>query len=79
MKFDSEVKAYENNCPHQDVPLNEAYKVDVNPFEKTIKCSVHDAWFTIEEGVYVEDPCLDDELVPVNIEIDEKGDIYLAK
>lgn len=77
IKYENDVKAYENNCPHQDVPLNEAYKVDVNPFEKTMKCSVHDAFFQIEDGVCVEGPCINDELVPVAIMMDEKGDIYL--
>lgn len=73
-----EIRAYENNCPHQDVPLDEAYKIDINPFEKTMKCSVHDAFFTIEEGVCVEGPCLNDGLSPVSIRVDSKGDIYLA-
>lgn len=79
VKYEDEVRAYQNNCPHQDVPLNEAYKIDVNPFEQIMKCSVHDAWFTIKEGLCIEGPCLNDELTPVNIEIDEKGDIYHVK
>ncbi|MPQ77047.1 PfkB family carbohydrate kinase [Hydrogenovibrio sp. JE_KL2] len=78
IKHEDQVKAYQNNCPHQDVPLNEAYKVDVNPFEKTMKCSVHDAFFSIEDGVCIEGPCINDELEIVAIEIDDKGDIYLA-
>ncbi len=70
------VKAYVNNCPHQQVPLNEAYKVDVNPFAKTLKCSVHDAWFKIADGECVEGPCLGDHLTPFPIRIDEAGNIY---
>lgn len=80
IKYEDEIKAYENNCPHQDVPLDDAYKIDVNPFEQTIKCSVHDAYFRIEDGYCVEGPCWRDELVPVAIEIDpETGAIYLAE
>lgn len=79
IKLDDEVKAYINNCPHQDVPLNEAYKIDVNPFEKLLKCSVHDAWFKIEDGECVDGPCLNESLVPVDIDIDEQGDIYYRK
>lgn len=80
IKHDDEIKAYENNCPHQDVPLDEAYKIDVNPFEMTMKCSVHDAYFRIEDGVCVEGPCWRDELVPVEIEIDpDTGGIYLTE
>jgi len=77
IKHNDSVKAYENNCPHQNVPLNEAYKIDVNPFEKTLKCSVHDAYFQIEDGVCVDGPCWNESLKTVDITIDEKGDIYL--
>ena len=77
IKHKEGIKAYENNCPHQDVPLNEAYKIDVNPFEKTLKCSVHDAFFTIEDGNCVEGPCINEELVEVKLEIKNNGDIYL--
>lgn len=72
------IKAYVNNCPHQQVPLNEAYKVDVNPFTKTLKCSVHDAWFKVEDGECVEGPCQGDHLQPFPIRIDEAGNIYAA-
>ena len=78
IKFNGEVKAYLNNCPHQNVPLNEAYKIDVNPFEKTMKCSVHDAFFRVEDGLCIEGPCWDDALKALPISVDDKGDIYLA-
>ncbi|AHF00803.1 carbohydrate kinase [Thiomicrospira aerophila AL3] len=80
IKHDNEIKAYLNNCPHQDVPLDEAYKIDINPFEMTMKCSVHDAFFRIEDGVCVEGPCWREELTPVDLEIDpETGAIYVAE
>jgi ketohexokinase len=80
IKHENDIKAYENNCPHQDVPLDEAYKIDINPFEMTMKCSVHDAFFRIEDGVCIEGPCWRDELKPVDIEIDaETGAIYIAE
>lgn len=78
IKFEDSVKAYLNNCPHQNVPLDEAYKIDVNPFEKTMKCSVHDAFFNIEDGVCVEGPCWDEALEALEIKIDANGDIYLV-
>ena len=78
IKYEGEVKAYLNNCPHQNVPLNEAYKIDVNPFEKTMKCSVHDAFFRIEDGLCIEGPCWDEALKTVDVEVDENGDIFLA-
>ncbi|MDG6777579.1 PfkB family carbohydrate kinase [Thiomicrorhabdus sp. zzn3] len=76
IKYEDGVKAYINNCPHQDVPLNEAYKIDVNPFEKTMKCSVHDAFFRIEDGVCIEGPCWDEALEAVEIRVEDNGDIY---
>jgi len=78
IKHNDKIKAYLNNCPHQDVPLNEAYKIDVNPFEKTIKCSVHDAYFNIDDGCCTEGPCINEELKKVIITIDNNGDIFLA-
>jgi ketohexokinase len=78
IKFEDSIKAYLNNCPHQNVPLDEAYKIDVNPFEKTMKCSVHDAFFNIEDGVCVEGPCWDEALEALEIKIDANGDIYLV-
>ena len=78
IRHEDGVRCYLNNCPHQDVPMNEAYKVDVNPFEKTIKCSVHDAWFNIDDGVCIEGPCWDEALESVAVKIDENGDVFLA-
>ncbi len=78
IKYEESVRCYLNNCPHQDVPLNEAYKVDVNPFEKTMKCSVHDAFFNIEDGLCIEGPCWNESLEAVAVKIDDQGDIYLA-
>lgn len=79
IKLHNEIKAYENNCPHQNVPLNEAYKIDVNPFENTMKCSVHDAFFKIEDGECVEGPCWGEHLKAVTIRVDTDGNIYLAE
>jgi len=76
IKHEESVRCYLNNCPHQDVPLDEAYKIDVNPFEKTMKCSVHDAYFNIEDGLCIDGPCWDESLVSVDVKIDDKGDIY---
>ena len=72
------VKAYENNCPHQNVPLNEAYKIDIDPFDQTMKCSVHDAFFKIEDGECIDGPCWGEHLKPVEIRVEENGDVFLA-
>jgi len=78
IRYEEEVRCYLNNCPHQDVPLDEAYKVDVNPFDKTMKCSVHDAYFNIEDGLCVDGPCWDESLEAVTVEMDGDGNVFLA-
>ena len=78
IKYENSVRCFVNNCPHQDVPLDEAYKIDVNPFEKTMKCSVHDAYFNIDDGLCIDGPCWDESLTAVAIKLDENGDVFLA-
>lgn len=77
IKYDNDIRAFVNNCPHQNVPLNEAYKIDVNPFEKTLKCSVHEAFFNIDDGECIEGPCQNEYLESVAVYMTENGDIYL--
>ena len=79
IKYNDEIRCYLNNCPHQNVHLNEAYKIDVNPFEKTIKCSVHDAWFNIEDGECIKGPCWKETLESVALTLGDNGDIYLKE
>jgi ketohexokinase len=78
IKYENTVKAYTNNCPHQNIPLDEAYKIDINPFQRTMKCSVHDAFFNIEDGECIEGPCRNESLATVEITIDQQGNIYLV-
>ena len=78
IKYEDGVRCYINNCPHQDVPLNEAYKIDVNPFEKTMKCSVHDAYFNIEDGLCIDGPCWDESLTAVAVRLDDDGNVFLV-
>jgi len=72
------VKAYVNNCPHANVPLNSMYKVEIDPRELTLKCSVHDAFFRVEDGLCVRGPCQNQALKAVPIIIDAQGRVFLA-
>jgi ketohexokinase len=72
------VKAYVNNCPHANVPLNSMYKVEIDPREMTLKCSVHDAFFRVEDGFCVRGPCQNQALQAVPIVIDAQGRIFLS-
>lgn len=72
------VKAYVNNCPHANVPLNSMYKIEIDPRELTLKCSVHDAFFRVEDGVCVRGPCQNQALKAVAIIVDAQGRVFLA-
>jgi ketohexokinase len=43
-----------------------------------MKCSVHDAFFNIEDGECIEGPCRNESLATVEITIDQQGNIYLV-
>jgi ketohexokinase len=72
------LKAYVNNCPHANVPLNSMYKVEIDPRELTLKCSVHDAFFRVEDGMCVRGPCHNQALKAVPIIVDAQGRVFLA-
>ncbi|CAN8142676.1 hypothetical protein THIOSC15_600003 [uncultured Thiomicrorhabdus sp.] len=41
-----------------------------------MKCSVHDAFFNIDDGECVDGPCWGEHLTPVSVRTDEQGDIF---
>lgn len=73
------IKAYDNNCPHANVPLDSMYKIEIDPRALTVKCSVHTAFFRTEDGLCVAGPCERQSLKPTPIVIDDQGWIYLAE
>lgn len=78
IRHGDDVKAYVNNCPHANVPLNSMYKIEIDPRTLTIKCSVHDAFFRVDDGYCVSGPCQGKSLSPVPVIIDAQGKIMLA-
>jgi ketohexokinase len=78
LKYKDSAKAYVNNCPHANVPLDSMYKVEIDPRALTLKCSVHDAYFQMSDGLCVAGPCHNQSLTAVAIVIDEQGNIFLA-
>lgn len=78
VKFADTARAYINNCPHANVPLDSMYKIEIDPRALTLKCSVHDAFFKVEDGFCVSGPCHQQSLTAVPIIIDDTGNIFLA-
>lgn len=54
---DGEFFAYLNSCPHTGAPLDWVEHQFLDMDEALIQCSVHDARFTIENGLCVAGPC----------------------
>jgi ketohexokinase len=73
------IKAFDNNCPHADVPLDSMYKIEIDPRALTVKCSVHSALFRTDDGMCVSGPCERQSLKPTPISVDHQGWIYLAE
>lgn len=78
LKYKESAKAYVNNCPHANVPLDSMYKVEIDPRALTLKCSVHDAYFNVSDGLCVAGPCHNQSLKAVPIVIDDQGNIFLG-
>lgn len=78
LKTKDGVVCYENNCPHKQLPLNSVYKIDVNPAEGYLKCSVHEAFFNISDGKCRGGVCERTKLKAVKVFVDEKEQIRLA-
>ncbi|AFJ02453.1 Rieske (2Fe-2S) region [Methylophaga frappieri] len=79
MRFEGVIYAYLNLCPHLRVPLN--WKPDTfMSLEGThIECSVHGALFNPDDGLCISGPCRGQSLTRLNIETDNKGDVYLVR
>lgn len=70
--YASQVYAYENICPHQQVSLNWSPHTFFEPEHELLQCSMHGALFKPDTGVCIYGPCLRQKLVslPVRIEGD---------
>lgn len=70
--------AYKNFCPHTGVPLNWQEDVYMDLDNLYIQCSIHGARFEVETGFCVWGPCVNQSLIPIDIEISH-GKIFWKK
>ena len=66
---DGQVYGYDNQCPHNQMPLNWNQHQFLDPSEQYLQCTNHGALFTLTEGNCVYGPCLGEKLQPLNIQI----------
>jgi nitrite reductase/ring-hydroxylating ferredoxin subunit len=72
------IYAYENDCPHQRVPLNWLPDEFLDAEQAAIECSTHRARFRIEDGYCTVGPCVGRSLTPVPVAVKE-GEVILLR
>lgn len=78
IKKQGQIFGYKNKCPHGGVNL-EWQKDEFLDLEKNlIQCSMHGALFQIESGRCVSGPCNGDYLDPIELAIDDEGNIHYS-
>tara|TARA_B110000977_G_scaffold72155_1_gene97783 strand:+ start:68597 stop:68935 length:339 start_codon:yes stop_codon:yes gene_type:complete len=63
-----QIYAYENQCPHNQMPLNWNEHQFLDHGEEYLQCVNHGALFTLTEGHCVYGPCLGEKLEAVSLE-----------
>lgn len=79
LRFDGELYAYLNHCPHLGVPLNWQPDSFMSLEETHIQCSTHGALFNPDDGLCVSGPCRGQSLTQLNIETDNDDSVYLVR
>ena len=77
-KFDGQVHAYINWCPHLGIELNFMPDEFMDSDRQFIMCANHGALFEVESGHCLSGPCMGDKLVPVPVEV-RGNEIWLGE
>jgi len=77
VRDDESAHAFENLCPHYNLPLD--FKGDdfMHPERNLLRCKNHQALFRMNDGVCIEGPCVGKRLKVVDIEVIERK-IYFS-
>lgn len=78
VRREGRVHAYENRCPHRDIPLEWQPDRFLDDSGSLIQCATHGALFLIESGECVAGPCAGESLRALDCSEDEHG-IWLAR
>ncbi|MGC3981796.1 MAG: Rieske (2Fe-2S) protein [Steroidobacteraceae bacterium] len=76
VRYQGEVHAYLNSCPHAGLPLNFKPDVFFAPHVELLQCVAHGALFEPETGECVAGPCFGQSLQMLDIQVHE-GRVYL--
>lgn len=78
VRWDDQVHAYVNNCPHLRIPLNWQPDKFMDMEGQHIQCFTHGALFQPDDGLCVSGPCRGESLTPLNLEITEQQEIFVS-
>jgi len=66
----SDVRAFENRCPHLSIPLEVTPDRFLDADRQTLVCSMHGARFSVMDGYCISGPCRGGWLRSVTISVD---------
>lgn len=69
---------FENNCPHQSIPLEWMPDQFLDYDKNFIQCATHGALFKIDSGECVFGPCIGDHLTAIPFTLDDDA-LWLNK
>ncbi|ABS62960.1 Rieske (2Fe-2S) domain protein [Parvibaculum lavamentivorans DS-1] len=69
VRTDDALRAYVNECPHANQPLDSRPGRFLTQDEKSLICGGHAALFRIEDGLCTNGPCAGKSLQPVPVEV----------
>ncbi|VUD53278.1 hypothetical protein TDB9533_01802 [Thalassocella blandensis] len=75
VKKQQQIYAYRNSCPHLGIPLEWVTNKFLDEDGELIQCATHGALFTIEDGMCVYGPCVNQSLTRVSVQ-EIQGSIY---
>jgi len=75
-RWDDDVFAYKNSCPHVRLPLDYRPGMFLDLEKKHIHCANHGALFRVADGYCIKGPCKGKSLTPVRIT--RRGDDILV-
>jgi nitrite reductase/ring-hydroxylating ferredoxin subunit len=76
IRFDGELLAFENRCPHLGTPLNLLPDHFLDAAGREIICATHGARFELPSGLCLFGPCKDDELRRLDT-LERDGTVYV--
>ncbi len=77
IRYENQLYAYQNRCPHLNIPLN-WQPDDFLSLEHThIQCSTHGALFKPDDGYCIAGPCRDEKLTRLTLDLSQNDEIWL--